>query len=374
MTYSTLLKKYWYVVVIVVILVTIGSFVVSIVQKPEYRSSVRLLVIQKQAGQLDAYTAARSAETVAGILSKMIYTSTFFDQVMDAGFSVKKDTFNSDLEKRKQEWEKAVVTRVVEDSGTIEINVYNQDQHEAEQLAYAVAYVMISKGDQYHGGAGQIEIKMVDNPITSDKPVRPNVLRNTGAGFLLGLLASLSIMFLISERLQRRPAPAGLEAVTMPKPKEIKSWQKKEEKVEKKKKEKRSPVKNKPKKSPVKSKSPQPPVNFEKSKDKAVKNRFATSLENSKEARDIPYNLPQKSKRKSPLPSANAQQQNIKGKMAEGMKKISPPPKKAKLEPGEVVYKLDRGKKDEDGNAVPPQDDKYSPDRVDKWIKTGKFE
>ncbi|MBU1178317.1 hypothetical protein KJ903_03805 [Patescibacteria group bacterium] len=370
MTYTTLLKKYWYLVVIVVVLVTIGSFVISIVQKPEYRSSVRVLVIQKQAGQLDAYTAARSAETVAGILSKMIYTSTFFDQVMDAGFKVEKSDFSNDLEKRKQEWEKAVVTRVVEDSGTLEVNVYDQDQRQAEQLAYAIAYVMISKGDQYHGGAGQIEIKMVDNPVTSDKPVRPNVMRNTGAGFLLGLLASLSIMFLISERLQRRPAPAGLEAVTMPKPKEIKKWQKEE----------KQSTPQPPKRPPQRIKKQ--PVQQKKADTTAVKNRFANSLASNYQAeRDIPYDLPQPqqsppTEQKNTVPTAGAQQRQIKSKLADGMKKISPPPQRAKLEPGEVVYQLDRGRKQDDQGkvAVPPADDKYSPDRVDKWIKTGKFE
>lgn len=388
MTYSTLLKKYWYIVVVVVVLVTIGSFAVSVTQKPEYRSSVRLLVIQKQADTLDAYTAARSAETVAGILSKMIYTSTFFDQVMTAGFSIDKGSFGDNPEKRKKEWEKAIIPKVIEDSGTIQVSVYSENRHQAEQLAYAVAYVMISKGDQYHGGATQIEIKMVDNPITSEKPVRPNITRNTAAGFILGLLASLSVMFLISERVQRKPAPEGLEAATMPKPKEIKKWRQSEKKQKEPKTTKKARLASqaKPARPPAKSKekstknqvTPRPAEVEAEAEGSKVSQRFANTLDNNyRETRDIPYELPKKKVKRDNVPATDIKQQNIKSKLARGVGKLEAPPQQAKLSPGEVVYQLARGSHGQrNSNEVSPapQDDKYSPDRVDKWIKTGKFE
>ncbi|MFH2105429.1 MAG: Wzz/FepE/Etk N-terminal domain-containing protein [Parcubacteria group bacterium] len=376
MTYLTLLKKYWYLVAIVVVLVTIGSFLISVVQKPEYRSSVRLLVIQKQAGQLDAYTAARSAETVAGILSKMIYTSTFFDQVMTAGFNVDQNSFADNPENRKKEWERAVVTKVIEDSGTIQISVYDQNRHQAEQLSYAIAYVMISKGDQYHGGDNQIEIKMVDNPVTSEKPVRPSIMRNTLAGFILGLLASLSVMFLISERVQRQPTPEGLEAVTMPKPKEIKKWSQPAKKAEKPKVKK--PVvqkKEKVKKELAEKPIPTQPTQPTQSAD--VGQRFAKSIADSDQVtRDIPYELPKKKVKKDNVPSPDMGQQNIKSKLAKGMDQLKAPPERAKLAPGEIVYQLAKGARARGGDqsSSSAQNDKYSPDRVDRWIKTGKFE
>ncbi|NQV13506.1 MAG: hypothetical protein HQ530_04380 [Parcubacteria group bacterium] len=373
MTYLTLLKKYWYLVVIVVVLITIGSFLISVVQQSEYRSSVRLLVIQKQAGQLDAYTAARSAETVAGILSKMIYTSTFFDQVMTAGFNVDQNSFADNPENKKKEWERAVVTKVIEDSGTIQISIYDQNRHQAEQLAYAIAYVMISKGDQYHGGDTQIEIKMVDNPVTSEKPVRPSVMRNTIAGFILGLLASLSVMFLISERVQRQPTPEGLEAATMPKPKEIKKWQQPKKKVKKTK--TKEPVVQK--KEKVKKELAEKPIPPQPSRPSEVGQRFTKSLADSDQAaRDIPYELPKKEVKKDNVPSPDMGQQNIKSKLAKGMDQLKAPPERAKLAPGEIVYQLVKGAKGkgDDQSSSSLQNDKYSPDRVDKWIKTGKFE
>ena len=384
MTYTQLLKKYWYIVVVIVVLITVASFAVSVIQKPEYKSTVRLLVIQKQAGQLDAYTAARSAETVAGILSKMIYTSTFFDQVMSAGFNVNKDSFSSNPEERKKDWKKAVDTQVIEDSGTIQVGIYDENRHQAEQLAYAVAYVMIDKGQEYHGGETQIEIKMVDAPITSEKPVRPSIIRNTGAGFILGLLASLSLIFLLSERIGRSKLDKELEVTTMPKAKEIKEWKEQNtinRKPFKNKKKKAKPVNKKPKPDKAVAEKkfvPTQPVQTTDSNQNEVKQRFSAGFSKIKETvRDIPYNLPPQPKTQSETttpPSIGASQRNVKGKLSEGVKKIGAPREKAELAPGEVVYQLDNSDDDQDEEEKLPAGDKYSQDRIEKWIQTGKFE
>jgi len=378
MTYTQLLKKYWYIVVVVVVFMTIASFVVSVIQKPEYRSTVKLLVIQKQEGQLDAYTAARSAETVAGILSKMIYTSTFFDQVMSAGFNIKKDSFSNNPEEKKKDWKKTVDTRVIEDSGTLQISIYDTNKHQAEQLAYAIAYVMIDKGKEYHGGETQIEIKMVDAPITSEKPVRPSVLRNTGAGFILGLLVSLSILFLLSERMGRMKLDQELAVTTMPKAKKMKELEKQDSPNNK-------PVFNKkPQRAkvvPEKKFVPNQPVlaTTPTENQDDVKQRFSAGFSKIKETeRDIPYTLPPSPQTDQPEeakpPTVGASRRNVKGKLAQGVKKIEAPNQQAELAPGEVVYQLDDGGGQEEEEKEMPASDKYSPDRIEKWIQTGKFE
>lgn len=197
--YAKALKKYWYVILLITVLFTVISFGVSVLQTPKFRSTVKLLIIQKQRQTLDAYAAARSAQTVGEILSKMVYTSSFFDRVMLSGFKIK-DDFSKDPEKRKKEWKERVSARVIDETGTIQVDVWHPDPRQAEQLAYGIAYVMINYGTEYHGGGTQIEIKMVDLPWTSDSPVKPNVIQNIAAGFVLGLFVSGALVILFGAR------------------------------------------------------------------------------------------------------------------------------------------------------------------------------
>lgn len=217
MTYFETLKKYWYLVAGIVVITCVLTLVISIAQTPKYESMVQLLVIQKQAPGISAETAARSADTIANILSKMIYTSTFFEKVKDSGFDIKRE-FPEDPKKFKKEWSKTVDATVISETGILEIRTYDPDKYQVEQLAYAVAYVLTKEGKYYHGGDVSVEIKMVDKPITSTRPVKPNVLQNTVVGFAISLLVSLGLIFLLTGRAEE----AGeVERETPLKPKKI---------------------------------------------------------------------------------------------------------------------------------------------------------
>lgn len=192
------LKKYWYLIIIIALIFALGSFSISKLQTPQYQSSVQLLIIQKYGVQFDAFTAKRSAETLSEVLSKVIYTGSFMRQVLAVPIEIK-DTFSKDPEERKKEWKKTIKSRILE-SGNLEISVYQADKKQAEQLAYGIAYVLVIKGSEYHGGAKQVDIKMIEKPITSPKPVRPNILLNTILGFLVGTLSSVGILFLLPEK------------------------------------------------------------------------------------------------------------------------------------------------------------------------------
>lgn len=202
--YFLALKKHWLVIFAVVILATSFSFGASLFQTPKYKASVKLLIIQKQGNRLDAYTAARSAQSISEVLSKMVYTSSFFDQVMQTGFKINKEQFSKDLEKRKKEWKEMVSGKVIDEAGTVQIDIFHQDPKQAEQIAYGITYVMINSGAQYHGGGQQVEIKMVDLPLVSKKPVKPNVLQNTIGGLVLGLLVAASAVILLASKKEEK--------------------------------------------------------------------------------------------------------------------------------------------------------------------------
>lgn len=358
MTFFNAVKKYWYIIASIVVVVTIASFVVSIIQTPEYKSSVQLLVIQKQQDNADAYTATRSAETVAEILSNVIFTSTFFDQTMSSGFEIDKNTYSTDLEERKKEWEKAIDARVIGDNGTMQIDVYDKNRNQSEQLAYAIAYVIINNGKQYHGAATQIETKLIDAPITTDKIARPNITLNVLAGFVLGLMTSLAVIFLLSERKPKEKYVANLEVKTMPK---IKNNNRRIFK-----KANSSVAKNNNKK----------PVRFN-SRSLKVKERIASELKDYKKSASSMNSLDIKEREiKTKKPGVNMSEavssKTIKNKLSAGMDsiKVNTDSVDETAPNDKIVYTPE----DIQENYKKIEDDKYSPDKVEKWIKTGKFE
>lgn len=355
MTFLNTLRKYWYIVVSVVVFVTIASFIVSIIQTPEYKSSVQLLVIQKQKDNADAYTATRSAETVAGILANVIYTSTFFDQVIASGFEIDKNTFSTDLEERKKEWKRAVNATVVGDTGTIQIDVYDNNRNQAEQIAYAIAYVIINNGEEYHGAASQIETKLIDAPITTDKIARPNILLNIGAGLVLGIMTSLAIIFLLSERKPKEEYTKGLEVQTLPK-------------IKPKKKSVEKNIVKEPSKYIERAKKI---VKKQPSASMKVKERIAAELKDynkNKPQEIITSNVTAKKQSKKELKKVN-NQEKIHDRMASGIGNIGYNEQEDRSD-DKVIYTPEEIQ----ANYQKAEEDKYSPDRVEKWIKTGKFE
>jgi capsular polysaccharide biosynthesis protein len=169
--------------------VVILSLLLTLIQPFEYRSSIGLLVIQKQIQNLDAYAASRSAERLSKNLSKVIYTSSFFEKVMNSGFDLK-DNFSKNEARKRRQWRKKITARVSRETGMLKIDVYDKDRAQAEEFARAVAYVLSTKGEEYHGGGKNVEIKLVDAPLTSRFPVRPNLALNLFTGLILGIVAS----------------------------------------------------------------------------------------------------------------------------------------------------------------------------------------
>ncbi|MFA6296228.1 MAG: Wzz/FepE/Etk N-terminal domain-containing protein [Patescibacteria group bacterium] len=192
------LKKYWLILIAFTLIFSVIGFVASVVQTQKYESTVQLLVIQKYGDQFDAFTAKRSAETVAETLSSVVYTSSFMNQTLNAPLGIT-DNFPKDLKERKQAWKKEINARLLE-GGNFQIIVRDKDRDQAEKIAYGVAYIFVTNGSEYHGGGQQVDIKMVEKPITSVKPVSPNIYLNTILGFVAGLFTAIGIIFLLPEK------------------------------------------------------------------------------------------------------------------------------------------------------------------------------
>lgn len=196
----TFLKRKWQTVAVFMLAMASLAFVFSIVQPQKYSAQQRFLVVQTYAEDVDPYAASRATEYLTNLLSQVMYSQSFMNQVLSSGYGVDKSSFPSEPKKLKKEWQKTLRTRVLGDTGILEVSVYFDDRYKAEQLALAIGQVLRSKHGQYHGRSEAVTIQTIDQPITSLRPVQPNIALNTAVGAALGLVASLAFVYLFPQR------------------------------------------------------------------------------------------------------------------------------------------------------------------------------
>ena len=163
-----------------------------------YGVTMRLLIIQKQLATADPYTAMKVSERIADNLGQILYTTSFYEKVIGAHYNTDTSIFSDDEIKRRREWRKMIETQVMRGSGMLVVTVYHVDPAQAEQFARAIAFVLTIEGWQYVGG-GDLQIKLVDEPLSSKWPVKPNIPANALTGFVLGALVG-SAYVLVTKR------------------------------------------------------------------------------------------------------------------------------------------------------------------------------
>jgi len=188
----------WRIIIIFVLLLTGISFVFSVFQTAKYQSHVKVIVIPKLEKNFDPYTSSKSAEYIAGILNEVIYSSAFLKDVLNSGFYMSDLKFSDNPITRSFEWEKMIEAFSANQKGILEINVYHPGKYQAEQIASAISYVLVNKGNTYHG-SDSVEVRVIDPPITSKDPVTPNILLNLVVGAILGFMAGIGFVYLFPD-------------------------------------------------------------------------------------------------------------------------------------------------------------------------------
>jgi capsular polysaccharide biosynthesis protein len=187
--YLNLIKNSWKAVALFTAILVLLTIIVSLIQPFEYRSRTGFLVVQKQNQGLDAYAAAKASERLAVNFAEIIKTDSFYQKVISSGFR-----FNIELPEkenaRRKAWEKMVATQVASESGIMTVDVFYKDKTQAEIVSRAIASVLINDSAEYHGGGSSVVIKMVNTPLVSNYPVRPNIILNVFSALILGLILS----------------------------------------------------------------------------------------------------------------------------------------------------------------------------------------
>jgi capsular polysaccharide biosynthesis protein len=119
----------------------------------------------------------------------VIFTTSFYDKVLNSGFDIDEDYFKTVEKKRRKQWDKMINAQVLRGAGMLEVTVYHENKVQAENLSKAITQVMSTSAWEYVGSRN-IQVKEVDTPLVSTWPVRPNFLLNGLLSAILGVILS----------------------------------------------------------------------------------------------------------------------------------------------------------------------------------------
>ncbi len=175
---------------LIAIVTAVVTGAVSLLFPLEYRADAEVLVIPKTRFGVDPYTVAKSAERVAEGIAGVIPTNDFYRQVItNSNYAVDAQAFKRETEiEQRRAWEKTIIPTVIFGSGIVRVSAYSVSREQAGVLAGAVVDTIVAKGNEYTGA--DVVMKVVNPPVITNWPVRPNIPTNIALGFLLGAVVS----------------------------------------------------------------------------------------------------------------------------------------------------------------------------------------
>ncbi|PIY95956.1 MAG: hypothetical protein COY66_05470 [Candidatus Kerfeldbacteria bacterium CG_4_10_14_0_8_um_filter_42_10] len=190
------------------------ALVVSIIQPLQYRSQASILVIPNNRANVDGYQASRAAEKYALTLSSVIPTMSFYNKVITQNSSLA-DLFPTEESAKREQWKNDLHSSVVPETGILNLSAYNRKPEDAQNILAAAINVLEKEGTAYLGGSSSALIYMIDTPIASSLPVRPNYPLNILGGIIAGLLAGAVVVFVRSESYPEEVQEVEPEAIAL---------------------------------------------------------------------------------------------------------------------------------------------------------------
>lgn len=181
------------------ILAVLGTGLTMIIFPLKYGASATILVMPHAAPSLDPYTTSKAAERIGQNLAEVIHSSQFFGRVLAASTGIDQTYFPTDELQRRQLWNNSVDASVIYNTGILQITAYHPDKIQAVGLAGAVAGVLTASGNDF--ALSGADYRLLDTPVASRFPAKPNLAVVAVVGFLGGFLLSLAYF-----SWKRRPA------------------------------------------------------------------------------------------------------------------------------------------------------------------------
>lgn len=157
-------------------------------------STVRVFITQPNAAGLDPYTAIKSTERVASSLSELIYTTTFFDNVLSQTKEIDATYFSQDEQDRRKLWRKTIETSITPGTGIMAVTAFHVDPSQARLIVDGVAREMATQTPTYFGY--NIRVQIIDAPLDSRWFARPKFFENALIGGVIGGLLGMILILL----------------------------------------------------------------------------------------------------------------------------------------------------------------------------------
>ncbi|MFA6492480.1 MAG: Wzz/FepE/Etk N-terminal domain-containing protein [Candidatus Babeliales bacterium] len=158
-----------------------------------YRADAQVLIISQSRSGVDPYTVVKSAERVGENIAEVMRTDDFFQKVKSQpGYTIDWSRFDKLNERDKRKlWNKTIAPSVVYGTGVLNVSAFDIKPDQAKQLAGASVDALSAKGWEYVGG--DVQMKVVNSPVVTRWPVRPNVLVNVILGCIIGILGTAMV-------------------------------------------------------------------------------------------------------------------------------------------------------------------------------------
>jgi capsular polysaccharide biosynthesis protein len=197
------LKHYWLAILLTTVTTFVASVVFTVSQPMEYRAQFTVLVLEKNPN-LDGYAAAKAAERLSQSLAKAITTAAFSDSVYN---QIKSNPnlegnpiISEDPQTRQDAWRKEITTVAQPEVGQVKVSIFQKERSQATILANAISIATVGLGNDYLSSGNTVSLKVVDYPLTSKVPVRPNIFVNLAAGVFVGLAGSMIFIALFAAK------------------------------------------------------------------------------------------------------------------------------------------------------------------------------
>lgn len=198
------LKKRWKSVIFLANLALFLGLGLSLIQPFLYKTSFSVLIVQDTKKTTDIYSSIQSSDKLASLLARMIKTSDFQTSIMTSEFNINKDDFSSDEATKRSQWNNMIKIGVVPGTGVINFDVYYKNKSGAEEYSKAIIRSIVNDGAQIYGGSDLIKFKVINSPLTSNRPATPNIFINGFLSLFIGFFASMFYVYFTTTEAKKR--------------------------------------------------------------------------------------------------------------------------------------------------------------------------
>lgn len=170
----------------VVLAIVVGFFL-----PVRYTATSQLLIVQRQASALDAYTAYRAAERSGLNLVQITNSGSFRQRVIDRLPAAQTAAWRQLTEEdRSKQWSNRVTVRLVPDSTILRVSATAPTADQSVQLNAAIDATLTSQYSDYLGGDQGTVITEIDAPAVGNNPSQPDFFILAIIGVVVGFLST----------------------------------------------------------------------------------------------------------------------------------------------------------------------------------------